>query len=297
MIGKIEIGNGSWIEGIVCLRNRIYVVTWKSGHVYTFSSESPFSSLPDEDFEIPALKYPWDMVAFQELHVLFISDTQWDTDGSLLKVQLPGKHVQKFALDGRPEKLSVGSKNQLLILVKKVVMKHGKEIESWNLGFYDVKSVSCQKNISLPPEIKHPWHAVQTSNETIVVLYESRKQPWLIGEMSANGEMIRTLDLKSANPDLELDWPQHLAIDEKNRIFMADYNREEVIMVDPELTKAKIVFDSESTGLIGPIRLCYIREKQQLIVGQVGQFSIFKTSELSLQTMDSEPPSENLVKE
>ena len=296
MIGKIGIGNGSWIEGIVWLRNRIYVVTWKSSHVYTFSSESPFSSLPDEDFEIPALKYPWDMVAFQEPQVLFISDTQWDTDGSLLKVQLPGKDVQKFALDGRPEKLSVGSKNQLLILVKKVTTD-GNEIESWNLGFYDVKSVSCQKNILLPSEIKHPWHAVQTSNETIVVLYESRKQPWLIGEMSANGEMIRTLDLKSANPDLELDWPQHLAIDEKNRIFMTDYNREEVIMVDPELKTAKIVFDSESTGLIGPIRLCYIREKQQLIVGQVGQFSIFKTSELSLQTMDSEPPSEILVKE
>ena len=70
-----------------------------------------------------------------------------------------------------------------------------------------------------------------------------------------------------------LDWIvgdlHHLSIDEDGNIFIADRDRNDrVVLLHSRWTDVQILLNRDQHSIESPSSLCYIREKQQLIVGQ-----------------------------
>ena len=62
--------------------------------------------------------------------------------------------------------------------------------------------------------------------------------------------------------------PYYLSIDEDGNIFIADYNNDRVVLLHSRWTDVQILLNRDQHSIQSPLELCYIREKQQLIVGQ-----------------------------
>ena len=64
--------------------------------------------------------------------------------------------------------------------------------------------------------------------------------------------------------------PKHLSFDDDGRLFVAEHRHARVYLLSSQLTDPRILLKQFQHQLVGPQRLCYVREKQQLIVGQIG---------------------------
>ena len=105
----------------------------------------------------------------------------------------------------------------------------------------------------------------------------------LISEVSIDGtKIIRSFNLRSIESNESNDW--HLSIDEDDNIFVADYRNERVVLLNPRLDEHHILVNRDQHQIDRPFMLCYVREKQMLIVGHgqyrssssVSLFSLFK---------------------
>ena len=82
---------------------------------------------------------------------------------------------------------------------------------------------------------------------------------------------IRTFDPLSGQSMNIKNWkPSHLSFDDDGRLFVADFYHNRVYLLSSQLTDPQILLRRYQHQLLGPQRLCYVREKQQLIVGQTG---------------------------
>ena len=160
-------------------------------------------------------------------------------------------------------------------------------------------------SIPLPTDFSRIWHVVKSSRNSFIVSHTraSDKQN-VISEISPDAkEIFRTFEPSSVHEgvswvglsvkegkvtvsedqskketpapawptqNLEAkDWlPRHLAIDEDGKIFVADVNNQRLFLFNSELGNIRIIMDEGVHKIDKPTRLCYIREKQQLIVGQ-----------------------------
>ena len=90
-----------------------------------------------------------------------------------------------------------------------------------------------------------------------------------ISELSNDGrKFIKTFDPRS----VKLTWiPAHLAFYDDGQLFVSDWSRDRVYLLSSQLTDPRILLNRFRHHLIRPQRLCYVREKQKLIVGQTKQ--------------------------
>ena len=96
--------------------------------------------------------------------------------------------------------------------------------------------------------------------------------------MSIDGtKIIRSFGHRSIESNESKDcldwWPRHLSIDEDDNIFVADFRtdrRQTVVLLNPRLDEHQILVNRDQHQIDGPWRLCYVREKQMLIVGHGG---------------------------
>ena len=245
--------------------------------MFVYNDYEPFDQL--ESVKVPGLKYPWDMAASKLSKALIIIDCPSDKDGSLIKVNVAENKIKELGLKGQPNKGFINSKNELMTPVLRVDLNGCKR---WHLDFYDVTNVSLLKSFPLPLEVKFPWHAIQTSLGKIVILFETAQHSWSVSELSGSGDEILSL-----NPSLlDLKWPQHMSIDDRDRLLISDYDREEVIMVDFQKITSRVMFDSRKDNLIGPTRLCFVQEKQQLVVGGVGEIYVLDLEQDTEEDVD-----------
>ena len=298
------------------LGSKIYACCWRSCKIFVFSNESGCQPKCDETiryttFEISSIpqnkimKFPWDMIGYeiedstnQTIQRLLISDNQWD-DGCLWIVEHPNdddkRNVGRIEVDGIPDKMSLISFDdcQCVALLKREQNNHG-EYE-WRLDIIELSEIyvgaeqlPIKKSIPLlrQDNIKHPWHVVQLKALHLLILHETvsstpTEHEYLITELDSNGAMLRFF-----NPFTKKDkilpqnlWPQHMAIGEKDRIYISDYGNELVVTVDyqTETRIPEVFLEYSKHSLVGPIRLQYLKGQNQLIVAQVGQISVFQT--------------------
>ena len=286
---------------MVSLGNNIYACCWWFDKVYVCCYESEESE--KKPIDIPGMKFPWDMIGYeikdsenQAVEMLLISDNQWD-DGCLRIVEHPNdddkRKVGRIRVDGIPDKMSLIIFDRVQCVALLVRKKDTRDQFKWHLDIIKTNQISgdCTEltvhisfSLSCFDVIKHPWHVVQLEYKNLILLHETNsstheQHDFLITELSVTGneiDIIQSIDPFYPTSKRNL-WPQHMAIDENDRLYICDYGNELVVTVDYEFEQAKVFLDFRSKPIVGPIRLQYLKGQDQLLVAQVGQISVFQT--------------------
>ena len=209
------------------------------------------------------MKRPLDMSASKVSRSMFISDLG---DRCLWRVQMPGGGISRWEMDGTPGRLSITSSDESIVVVRRK--------DRYYLDIFSCLDVTRTQSIPLPTEVKVVRHAVQSSNGNIIIIHSTENFPdvYQISELSIDGRnFIRTFDPRSVQSMNIKNWdPHHLSFDDDGHLFVVDFRHDRVYLLSSQLTDPQILLKRIQHQLRGSHRLCYVREKQQLIVGQAG---------------------------
>jgi len=258
---EINRTNTNPVRGVAWLEENIYVVHRSSNIVYVHPDQESIDGSKDGNIELEGMKDPWDMVASKLSRSIFINDGD---NRCLWRIQMPGREISRWEVDGTPYKMSISSSDVLVVNV----VRDDREY----LNLYRSSDVMLIESIPLPTEMNVLNHAVQLSNGNFIISHSMDDDPdvFLISELSVDGrKFIRSFDPRSfASIGLDGWTPYYLSIDEDGNIFIADNNNDRVVLLHSRWTDVQILLNRDQHSIESPRRLCYIREKQQLIVGQ-----------------------------
>ena len=258
---KINPTNTNPVMGVAWLEENIYVVYKSSNIVYVHPDQESIDGSKDGNIELKGMKDPWDMMASKLSRSIFISDLD---NRCLWRIQMPGREISRWEVDGTPWTMSISSSDVLVVDVVRDDRHY--------LNLYRSSDVMLIELIPLPTEMKVLYHAVQFSNGNFIISHSTNDDPdvYLTSELSVDGrKFIRSFDPRSFASIGLNDWmPRHLSIDEDGNIFIADNNNDRVVLLNSRWTDVQILLNRDQHSIESPRRLCYIQEKQQLIVGQ-----------------------------
>lgn len=235
--------------------DHIFVISRSTKSVFVYEGQEPFDLV--KEIPVPQVKSPWDVVGSVRSNRLYITDQEnfciWSL--SLEKVAKEGwfsgtsyEHPLTLWLTDitEPYTLSLSRDGGVLLL------RGG---GSPRLEKY-LPSAALEQSIVLPPDAEDPRHLVETSAGTYVVSYGWSGTPHQgIVELDAGGRVIRTQD-----PLYEwqrLKNPYHLAIDDDDRVFVADFynNRLLLLVANGNGWDMRTVLDEARNGVVKPHRL------------------------------------------
>ena len=252
--------NTNVVVGVAWLEENIYVVYRSSNIVYVHPDQESIDGSKDGNIELKGMKYPYDMVASKLSRSIFISDPG---NRCLWRIQMPGREISRWEVDGTPYEMSISSSDVLVVIVFRD--------DRGYLNLYRSSDVMLIESILPPTEMNELNHAVQLSNGNFIISH-SMDDPdvYLISELSVDGrKFIRSFDPRSfASIGLDGWRISYLSINEDGNIFIADFNNDRVVLLHSRWTDVQILLNRDQHSIDSPRRLCYILEKQQLIVGR-----------------------------
>ena len=248
------------------MENKIYVVYQYSKLVHVYPDQESFDGLEYERIKIKEMKYPCDMAASGVSRSIFISDRE---NRYIWRIRMPSKEISRWKIDGEPNGLSINSSDELIVVVYRVGHVY---IDVYRCeGGGRIKGIHVGVNLWSRVYLHVPC-VVQSSNGNFIIDHKRRQsdRERRISEVSIDGtQIIRSFDPRSIESDESKDWsPRHLSIDEDDNIFVADFNNNRVVLLNPRLDELQILVNRDQHQIEGPQKLCYVREKQMLIVCQ-----------------------------
>ena len=232
-----------------------------SNIVYVHPDQESIDGSKDGNIELEGMKDPRDMVASKLSRSIFISEPD---NRCLWRIQMPGREISRWEVDGTPYRMSISSSDVLVV--------HVIRDDRGYLNLYRSSDVMLIESIPLSTKMNVLIHADQLSNGNFIISHSMKDDPdvFLISELSVDGrKFIRSFDPRSF-ASIELDgWiPRYLSIDEDGNIFITDLNNDRVVLLHSRWTDVQILLNRDQHSIESPRSLCYIREKQHLIVGQ-----------------------------
>lgn len=278
-------GRTKSVHGVTYLDKKIFIIHNESSVIEVYTDKySTFSRL--DDIEITGMKDPYDIVGCNETQQLFITD--WGLPGiwrvpvrqSTDVVKSP-THQLFVATGYKPWTMSTSSR-RLLVTTSAVQ-------PPYSLYLYDVLDGQLLRTIETP-EYMSPSHVVETKRCTFVVAYvtmevlvdhsswtevtvteNGRHRPvFSMSELNSDGFVVKETDFKQFNE------PEHLLVDSKRRILIADSGNNQVIVLDDKLKFERILLDYTLNGREAqqservsskPWRMSFNANNKRLVVG------------------------------
>lgn len=271
--------------GVTVVDDKIYVLSGSIGSVLVYQARDPFSFI--DEIAIPEITSPWDIAGSSESSCLYISDKDtscvWKV--SLTEVEKDGwfgseryEHLVSRWLCGisEPHTLSISNDGTMLLLL----VGNPPRLET-----YDHDSTLI-RSLELPLDVEDPRHALESSTGTYVISYgwSGTKTQGLV-ELASDGRVLRTNE--PLNEWQQLKNPHHLAIDAENRVYVADFYNNRVLLLDSNLHwDQREVLTEDKNGISKPHRLSLDRDNKHLIVahsdgGKVDVYTLEETAQAS----------------
>jgi len=126
------------------------------------------------------------------------------------------------------------------------------------------------REVTLPDDVIHPWHAIQTRSGQFIVCHGGRYHPVnRVCMISADGRHIvhshggqRGLDTDQYN------WPLHLAVDDNERVFVSDSVNSRVTLLSPTLQYVGQVVSPDQLRRGPAVRLYLDTQRRHLYVAE-----------------------------
>lgn len=243
---------GSSVFGVAAMNGRLFALL--SNSILVFGAQGPSFDLIEE-IKVRHFLYPFDLAASPFVPCLYVAD---DGHRCLWRVDDDKDHGVTRFLDGvgEPSTISVSLQTGHVTLLRSGQPSVLEVVDA------DGQSVSV---VALPDDVIEPQHAVVTSSgETVVCFRQRNRKVWCVCLFDRQGNVSVRCELRDALHHLAAT-PCHLALDEFDRVFVADWQRK-VDLFDPELNWDRTLLSSQRDGIERPERICYDRVNRLLLV-------------------------------
>lgn len=120
--------------------------------------------------------------------------------------------------------------------------------------------------VHLSIDIENPLHAVETSRGHFIVSHKWRvSRSWGVSELTRDGQTVHRFCPKGKAQ--ELNNPSNLSLDANDRVFVVDFYNHRVVLLESDLRWGQTLLREDTDGTQVPLKLCYDRNKKQLVVG------------------------------
>jgi len=124
------------------------------------------------------------------------------------------------------------------------------------------------RRVRLPDYMKQ-LHAVESPTATFIVAHNNTQlRQYQISEVSTEGQVLRQFSGS-------LSWPQHIAVDRRGNIFVADWANRRILLLDAQLALRRVIIDARQLNDRRPERLCYLEQSGQLLVALRDAVAVF----------------------
>lgn len=240
------------VFGVAAMNGRLFALL--SNSILVFGAQGP-SYDPIEEIKVPRFLYPFDLAASPFVPCLYVVD---DGHRCVWRVDDDRDHAVTRFLDGvgEPSTVSVSLQTGHVTLLRSGQPSFVEVVDS------DGQSVSV---VELPDDVIEPQHAVATSSgETVVCFRQRNRKVWCVCLFDRQGNVSVRCELRDALHHLAAT-PCHLALDEFDRVFVADWQRK-IDLFDAELNWDRTLLSSQRDGIERPERICYDRINGLLLV-------------------------------
>jgi len=266
LVRRLTFKEQRYVYGVTILNNKIFVVYEKLPFIVVYMSQEPYTRL--RNISINGLKNPLDIAAGSRC--LYVSDAG---SRAVWRVKTADSKVDQWLSEVAALTVSVTSEEKLVLLV--MVDAQGRAGESnmtWR-GEIHVYSAGAVKEtvIKLSRDITAPLSVVMTTRKTFIVSYGL---PWhamnRVCEVDMNGRMLKAFGSEPGALVGQLNMPYHVSLDDEERIIVADFFNNRVLLLNRELMLQRVLvkWRPQSPGdATGPYRLHYDRHSGRLLVG------------------------------
>jgi len=238
-----------YVVGVTQLRDVVYIACQWSSTVRRYNA---ITQQQLTDLSIKDMRDPSDIASCEQTSCVYVVDSKciWrvSADGSDIKRWLSKPQSETLT----PWKLSVTSSRVL------VTSDDTRQLIQFDEGGKEMRRVRL-------PNYMEPRHAVESPTGTFIVsIRDTQKNQQLVSEFNAEGQVLRYL-----SGLLPLDWTQHIAVDSRGYIFVADRESRHILLLDTQLALRRIIIDEHQLNhsYEKPQRLCYRELSGQLLVG------------------------------
>jgi len=249
------------VTGVTQLHDVVYIVCRGSSTISRFNARThqQLTDIKVKDLSLPYdikdLRYPRDIVACERTSQIYVADLRciWRvlSDRADIKRWLPKSPWDTI----KPWTLSVTSTG-LLVTSR----------DTHQLIQFDEVGDELRR-VQLPRDMR-PVHAVESPTGTFIVShynYELKQRH--VSEVNTGGEVLRQF---SASHLLSLGLTSHVAVDSHGNILVVDCHNRRILLLDAHLKLLRVVVDQHQLNYEEPVRLCYIEQSGQLLVGLIG---------------------------
>jgi len=238
------------VMGVTQLHDVVYIVCWESSTISRFNARTHQRLT---DIKVKDLREPWDIVACERTSQVYVADNfeciwRVSSDGEDIKRWLPKSPSDTF----KPYTLSVTSTRLL------VTSQYPHQLIQFDEVGDELRRVQLPDNME-------PLHAVESPTGTFIVShYNEPLNQGHVSEFSTGGEVLRQF---SGSHLLPLRATPHVAVDSHGNILVADRYNRRILLLDAYLKLLRVVVDQHQLNYKQPLRLCYIEQSGQLLVG------------------------------
>jgi len=263
--------------GVTSLGDRIYVVCRESNVIAVFTSHQPFRRLQDIVFH--GLLFPTDIAASANTSCLYVPDL---LSCSVWRVNVDSGAVVQWISGVHAWAVSVTSEDRIVVVVLIDYQRDDDGRQTWR-GEVHVCSPEAVREaiVTLSPDIKSPHSVVMTTRKTFVVSHGLEEHEMhRVCEVDMTGRVLKSFGSTPGNGVGQLRIPASVSLDDKERVIVADYNNNRVLLLNKQLTSPRVLATwrpQSHDDTRGPRRLHYDSHMGSLLVGLMkGHFDIYK---------------------
>jgi len=239
---------GEPIFGVTSLAGEIYLFRQKGRdqvEVYDVITYSLQRCLT-----VPNIRYYTDMTSCGHCRCMYISDCGGEC---VHRLDVHGA-VTRWTVSDKPQGLSVNASHNVIVTCRFV---------------HKIKEFSSRgdllRQIILPDGVISPWHTMETRSGQFIVCYGDLGGPvYRVCMVSANGRhIVHSHGGRRGSNTGQYDWPVHLAVDDNEFVFVADFNNRRVTLLSPTLEYVRQVVSRDQLKSC-PCKL-YLYQQQRLL--------------------------------
>jgi len=243
---------GRQVCGVASLADEVYVLRRKDHYqleVYDVINYRLQRSLTVRNFCVFA-----DMTSCEHDRCVYIAK---DLAKCIHRLDVQGADTQ-WAVNDKPWGISVNAAHNVL-----VTCGEARKIKEFSSHGY------LLRELTLPNDVIHPWHAIQTRNCEFIVCHGGRDDAvHRVCKISADGrDVIKSHGGQRGSDIGRYYMPCHLAVDDNEFVFVSDMNNRRVTLLSPTLDYVRrVVSPDDLKGK--PARLCLDIHRRRLYVSE-----------------------------
>jgi len=235
--------------GVTQLDDVVYIVCRGSSIILRFSTTTHRQLT---DINVKDLRSPWDIAACEQTSQLYVADDlecvrRVSSDAEDIKHWLPTSSLDRF----KPWSQSVTSSRLL------VTSRDPNQLIQCDACGDELRHVCL-------PDYMEPFHAVESPTGTFIVSHRNTQlNQWQVSEVNTEGRVLRHF---SGSRLIPLGYAPHIAVDSQGNIFVADWDKSRILLLDARLSLRRVIIDEHQLNYEQPQRLCYMEQSGQLLV-------------------------------